>query len=140
GETALKVSTIVKFSQNVMLGIAAFAISIYWTYTGKGEKMSNVEKPSLRVIWERFPKFVLGFVLASLVFSFLLSPATISAVSGSLKTFRTLWFALPFPSIGLETRFAALSPNTSPNPFYAFFMAQPFNVVVTLVVAWFLFG
>ncbi|RYE09287.1 MAG: putative sulfate exporter family transporter, partial [Sphingobacteriales bacterium] len=33
GEEALKISTIVKFSQNVLLGIAAFAISVYWTYT-----------------------------------------------------------------------------------------------------------
>jgi uncharacterized integral membrane protein (TIGR00698 family) len=31
GEEALKISTIVKFSQNVLLGIAAFAISVYWT-------------------------------------------------------------------------------------------------------------
>jgi uncharacterized integral membrane protein (TIGR00698 family) len=31
GETALKISTIVKFSQNVLLGLAAFAISIYWS-------------------------------------------------------------------------------------------------------------
>ncbi|HEY8512359.1 MAG TPA: putative sulfate exporter family transporter [Cyclobacteriaceae bacterium] len=140
GETALKVSTIVKFSQNVMLGIAAFAISIYWTYTGKGEKLSNVEKPSLRVIWERFPKFVLGFVLASLVFSFLLSPTTISAVSGSLKTIQTMWFVLAFTSIGLETRFADLFLNNSRKPLYAFVIAQAFNVVVTLVVAWVLFG
>lgn len=33
GEEALKISTIVKFSQNVLLGIAAFAISIYWSYS-----------------------------------------------------------------------------------------------------------
>src|SRR5690606_16952867 len=34
GERALEISTIVKFSQNVLLGIAALAISIYWTYRG----------------------------------------------------------------------------------------------------------
>src|SRR5690606_13971362 len=33
GEDALKISTIVKFSQNVLLGIAAFFISVYWTYS-----------------------------------------------------------------------------------------------------------
>ncbi|MDV3310357.1 MAG: YeiH family protein [Cyclobacteriaceae bacterium] len=140
GETALKVSTIVKFSQNVMLGIAAFAISIYWTYTGKGEKPSNVEKPNLGVIWDRFPKFVLGFVAASLVFSFLLSPETVSNVSGSLKTIQTMWFVLAFTSIGLETRFADLFLNNSRKPLYAFVIAQVFNVMVTLVVAWVLFG
>lgn len=140
GDTALKVSTIVKFSQNVMLGIAAFAISIYWTYTGKGEQLPNVEKPSLAVIWERFPKFVLGFVAASLVFSFALAPATVSAVSGSLKTIQTMWFVLAFTSIGLETRFSDLFLNNSRKPLYAFIIAQSFNVLVTLVVAWVLFG
>nr|WP_262919894.1 YeiH family protein [Niabella hibiscisoli] len=69
GETALKISTIVKFSQNVLLGIAAFAISIYWSYTKKD--VSEQEKPTLKIIWERFPKFVLGFILVSVIFSFL---------------------------------------------------------------------
>jgi uncharacterized membrane protein YadS len=70
GEEALKISTIVKFSQNVLLGIAAFAISIYWTYNKRATDRTT-EKPTLSVIWERFPKFVLGFIAASLLFSFL---------------------------------------------------------------------
>src|SRR5688572_27458471 len=92
GETALKISTIVKFSQNVLLGLAAFAISIYWTYANRGSSDNQFEKPTLGLIWERFPKFVLGFVAASLIFSFLLSPATIDGVKGSLKSIQTLWF------------------------------------------------
>src|SRR5687767_3124740 len=78
GETALKISTIVKFSQNVLLGLAAFAISIYWTYTSQDKNDNKVEKPTLGLIWERFPKFVLGFVAASLIFSFLLNSSIIS--------------------------------------------------------------
>ncbi|MEP7093138.1 MAG: putative sulfate exporter family transporter, partial [Flavobacterium sp.] len=73
GETALKISTIVKFSQNVLLGIAAFAISVYWTYTHNKSSEAVASKPTLGVIWERFPKFVIGFIVASLVFSFLLT-------------------------------------------------------------------
>lgn len=72
GEEALKVSTIVKFSQNVLLGLAAFVISIYWTYA-KHKAGTNAEKPTLRLIWDRFPKFVIGFVAASILFSFFLS-------------------------------------------------------------------
>jgi uncharacterized membrane protein YadS len=64
GEEGLKYATVVKFSQNVLLGVAAFVISVYWTYT---KKESN-EKPSARLIWDRFPKFVIGFMLASLIF------------------------------------------------------------------------
>ncbi len=74
GEVARETSTIVKFSQNVLLGLAAFAISIYWTYAQKGPSSVSVEKPTLRLIWDRFPKFVLGFIAASILFSFIVKP------------------------------------------------------------------
>ncbi|WP_461787615.1 YeiH family protein [Pedobacter sp.] len=140
GETALKVSTIVKFSQNVLLGIAAFAISVYWTYTQKTADQTTVEKPTLKVIWERFPKFVIGFVGASLLFSFFLSKDAISEVKDSLKNLQGLWFALAFTSIGLETKFSELFDKDSKKPFYAFLIAQLFNIVITLIIAYFLFG
>lgn len=140
GDTALKVSTIVKFSQNVLLGLAAFAISIYWTYTSKGNNNQEVAKPTLGLIWERFPKFVIGFVLASVVFSFLLSADTINSVKDSLKSIQTLWFVLAFTSIGLETKFSDLFNENSKRPLYAFLIAQLFNVIVTLIIASLLFG
>jgi len=78
GEEALKISTIVKFSQNVLLGLAAFAISVYWTYSKNAA--AGQEKPTVGVIWERFPKFVLGFIVASLLFSFVIPSETTAAV------------------------------------------------------------
>lgn len=139
GETALKISTIVKFSQNVLLGLAAFAISVYWTYTKHPNANEPEGKPTLKVIWERFPKFVLGFLAASLLFSFVISPEANSAVKGSLKNLQGLWFALAFTSIGLETNFADLFNKQSKKPFYAFLIAQGFNIVVTLIIALLLF-
>lgn len=139
GETALKLSTIVKFSQNVLLGLAAFAISLYWTYNSNAAGKS-VEKPTLGLIWDRFPKFVLGFVAVSVFFSFVLSPEKISQVKDSLKGLQTLWFVMAFTSIGLETRFADLFNAQGKKPLYAFLIAQGFNIIVTLVVAYFLFG
>ena len=140
GDVALKISTIVKFSQNVLLGLAAFAISVYWTYTKHPASNDPDMKPTVGVIWERFPKFVIGFIGASLLFSFFLSPDTIGAVKGSLKNIQVLWFALAFTSIGLETNFADLFSKQSKKPFYAFLIAQTFNVFVTLIIAFFLFG
>ncbi|MBM3402333.1 MAG: putative sulfate exporter family transporter, partial [Bacteroidetes bacterium] len=139
GETALKISTIVKFSQNVLLGLAAFAISVYWTYTKHPAAKETKEKPTLKVIWERFPKFVLGFLAASLLFSFVISPEANSAVKGSLKNLQGLWFALAFTSIGLETNFSDLFNKQSKKPFYAFLIAQGFNVIITLIIALILF-
>lgn len=140
GETALKISTIVKFSQNVLLGLAAFAISVYWSYSKSNKENEGRERPTLKVIWERFPKFVLGFIGASVLFSFFLSPSTTAAVKDSLKTLQGLWFALAFTSIGLETNFADLFRQNSKKPLYAFLIAQGFNIVITLIIAFILFG
>ncbi len=140
GDTALKISTIVKFSQNVLLGIAAFSISLYWTYTNKTIIDGVEQKPTLGIIWERFPKFVLAFIGASLLFSFVLNEATITGVKDSLKNIQSLWFVLAFTSIGLETNFADLFKNDNRKPLYAFLIAQLFNIIITLIIAYFLFG
>jgi uncharacterized integral membrane protein (TIGR00698 family) len=136
-ETAVKTGVIVKFSQNVLLGVAAFALSVWWTFR-KGK--AGGERPSGRVIWDRFPKFVLGFVVASLVFSFGLDAGTVAATKGTLKVLQTTWFALAFVCIGLETRVTDLFKLHEGRPALAFVGAQAFNVVWTLALAWLLFG
>lgn len=137
GEVGLKYATIVKFSQNVLLGVAAFLISVYWAYRSKGENGRG--KVSMKIIWERFPKFVLGFIIASLVFSFLLNPETAKASGKVMKSFANFWFNLAFISIGLETRFADLKAMESKKPLYAFLIGQTFNIIFTLIVAYLLF-
>lgn len=139
GEDALKVSTIVKFSQNVLLGIAAFAISVYWTINKSRTEQTRQQNPGLKVIWERFPKFVLGFLVASLLFSFVIPSSAIAPSKESLKNIQTLWFVLAFTSIGLETRFADLLHRDNRKPLYAFVIAQSFNILVTLLIAYLLF-
>ena len=139
GDEALKISTIVKFSQNVLLGIAAFFISIYWTYSKSVDEETKKEKPTLKIIWDRFPKFVVGFVFASLLFSFVVSKETNDLVKDSLKSLQGLWFALAFTSIGLETNFKDLFKQDNKKPLYAFLIAQTFNIIVTLVIALLLF-
>lgn len=136
-ETAMKIGTIVKFSQNILIGVAAFLLSIWWSVRSGGE---NQTKASARVIWERFPKFVIGFVVASLVYSFLVDPAMIKATKGTIIGLRTAWFALAFACIGLETRFTDLLTMENGRPFFAFLGAQAANVVWTLLLAWLIFG
>ncbi|MRR23666.1 putative sulfate exporter family transporter, partial [bacterium] len=138
GETGLKYATIVKFSQNVLLGLAAFAISIFWAYRSRGSAEKGQHVPA-RIIWDRFPKFVLGFILASLVFSFMLSPETAQSSGKVIKSFSTFWFNLAFISIGLETRFADFRHMESKKPFYSFLIAQTFNIIFTLGVSYLLF-
>lgn len=136
-EAAMKAGVVVKFSQNVLIGVAAFALSLWWTFrSGK----AGGERPSGRVIWDRFPKFVLGFVAASVVFSFVLEPATVTATKGTLGALRTTWFALAFTCIGLETRLGDLVSMQRGRPAAAFVGAQAFNVAWTLALAYLLFG
>ncbi|MCC8062083.1 MAG: YeiH family protein [Rikenellaceae bacterium] len=136
GETAEKYSVIVKFSQNVLLGLAAFAISIYWSYKGKDHR----EKPTPAVLWERFPKFVLGFVFASLVFSFAMPLETAKSVGGVTKNLQGAFFAIAFVCIGLETRFKDIFNKSFKKPLWGFLIAQGFNIVLTLIVAYLLFA
>jgi len=139
GEEALKISTIVKFSQNVLLGIAAFFISIYWTYSKSVDDETKKDKPTLKLIWDRFPKFVVGFVFVSLMFSFVIPTDVHQEIKSSLKSIQGLWFALAFTSIGLETNFKDLFSHANKKPLYAFLIAQTFNIFVTLAVAYVLF-
>lgn len=136
-ETAAKIGTIVKFSQNVLIGVAAFLLSVWWSARSTADRG---ERTSASVIWARFPKFVLGFVGASLLFSFVIDPAVSKAVKPVITNLRNLWFGLAFVSIGLETRFTDLLRMEEGRPLFAFLGAQTFNVVWTLLLAWLVFG
>jgi uncharacterized membrane protein YadS len=146
-EAAMKAGVIVKFSQNVLIGVAAFLLAVWWTMRGsraagaaKCETGPPNQRPSAGVIWERFPKFVLGFLVASAVFSFVLAPPTVAASKDVLKGLQQIWFALAFVSIGLETRFGELVSMEGGRPAVAFVGAQVLNVAWTLLLAFLLFG
>jgi uncharacterized integral membrane protein (TIGR00698 family) len=136
-ETAAKVGTIVKFSQNVLIGVAAFLLSVWWSTK---DNNGGAKGTSLAVIWSRFPKFVLGFIGASLLFSFAVQPALVASVKPAITTMRNAFFALAFVSIGLETKFTDLLQMDEGRPFWTFLGAQTFNVVWTLILAWIIFG
>jgi uncharacterized integral membrane protein (TIGR00698 family) len=138
-DAAMKTGVIVKMSQNVLIGVVAFLLSLVWAM--RGVKGSGVqERPSAMEIWHRFPKFVLGFIVASLLFSFVLDPKTVEVTKGALGGLRTWWFALAFTCIGLETNFGDLARMEGGRPAAAFLIGQGFNVLWTLVLAWLLFG
>lgn len=139
GETASRTGTVVKLSQNVLIGIAAFVISLWWALRDRKRGGAQV-KVGIGVIWERFPKFVLGFVAASLVFSFLLDAATVAQTKNALKGLREIWFAAAFVSIGLETRLRDLAKLGGGKPALAFLGGQFVNILWTLLLAWLLFG
>lgn len=146
GPAAVKAGVIAKFSQNVFIGVAAFFIAIYWAYRKpkgrpkEGAIQVNLGKPSLGIVWERFPKFVLGFIAASLIFSFALNPATVKSIAPTLNGLRTVWFGMAFICIGLEAKFTDLVKLQGGRPAYTFIGAQIFNIFWTLLWSYILFG
>ena len=136
GDVAAQTAVIVKSSQNVLLGAAAFIISLMWSYQGKNQH----EKPTLGVIWDRFPKFVVGFILASLVFSFCFDTETAKAVGKVTKGFQNTLFSIAFVCIGLETRFKEIFSKENRKPLTVFLTAQAFNILVTLIISYVIFG
>ena len=134
---ARNAGVVVKLSQNVLIGLAAFLLTIWWSLRDphRADRVSSAS-----IVWERFPKFVLGFVAASFVFSFLLSPVLVSETKNLLAGLRTWWFALAFASIGLETRFSDIINAEARRPALAFLGGQAFNVLWTLLLAYLLFG
>ena len=144
GEIANKTAIIVKATQNVLIGVVAFFIALYLSAKGESGK---IQRPSFGIVWEKFPKFILGFVVASLAFSLLQSydifPDASSsklAETGLAKTFSTFFFSLAFVCIGLDTRLKDIVSRENRNALYAFLTAQTINIVVTFLIAWLLFG
>jgi hypothetical protein len=83
---------------------------------------------------------VLGFMAASLLFSFAFDLETGKALSGvANKGARELLFSLAFVSIGLETDFRYIFKKENSKYIWSFLTAQTFNILLTLLVAWLLF-
>jgi uncharacterized membrane protein YadS len=141
-DAAMKTGVIVKFSQNALIGVAAFILVVWWTYkeTATAGASTRGQKPSAGIIWERFPKFVLGFLIASALFSFFLPQPLVDGTKSALGELRVWWFALAFVCIGLETRFVDLATMEGGRPALAFLAAQAVNIFWTLLLAYLIFG
>jgi uncharacterized membrane protein YadS len=149
GDKALEVAATVKMIQNILIGVSAFGIATYWVTcvekNADGESDGN--RPGISEIWKRFPRFVLGFIATSILFSVIHAcmdggPEMVTAmIKGSTKTFRGWFFCLAFVSIGLETRFKDLLPYLKGGkPLVLYVCGQTLNIILTLIMAYIMFG
>ncbi|MFO0900902.1 MAG: putative sulfate exporter family transporter [Pirellulales bacterium] len=141
---ALTVAVTIKMIQNILIGVVAFGVAVYWT--GWVEPAETGVKPSLWEVWRRFPRFVLGFLAASAVFSWLhASPAFGSAVATAstdpTKVLREWFFCLGFVSIGLESRAKDFLPYLRDGkPVALYVVGQTLNLALTLAMAYLAFN
>ena len=143
-EPAKTVAATVKMIQNILIGVVAFVVAVYWvTCVDRAEKQV---KPDWREVWYRFPKFILGFVAASAFFSFLNGAvpegsAITSAAIDVTKSLRGWLFAMAFVSIGLESNFKQLGSHLKGGkPLVLYVCGQALNLVLSLFMAWLMFG
>lgn len=143
GSQAEQIAAVVKMIQNTLIGLVAFLVAVFWVT--RVESTENGDRPATAEIWHRFPKFIIGFVAASLVFSFILTPwlgtARVEAVLDLTSDFRGWLFCLAFVSIGLASSFTELAQHTTGGrPIQLYLTGQAFNVILTLGAAYLAFG
>jgi uncharacterized integral membrane protein (TIGR00698 family) len=136
GEDALKIAAIVKSTQNAMMGIVAVLLTAYFVFRVERVPGAHV---GLGALWQRFPKFILGFLAASAVATVFINAAAdpkaaadIVAVAGT--NLRVWFFILAFVCIGLEFRPAALR-EAGGRPVAVFAIASVANLVLALILA-----
>jgi len=138
-ENAIRAFTLMKvIGRDIWIGIWCFVLSIVAVTVWERRSAGGGREPiSAAVIWERFPKFVLGFVAASVLMTFVVEAyggddgAAYADVQQGLiapiKTLRTWTFVFTFLCIGLTTRFRELT-RFGWQPFWAFCIGVAVNV------------
>ena len=145
-DTAMYVAATIKMIQNVLIGLVAFVVALIWTT--KIDKQAGQDVGMIE-IWFRFPKFVLGFIAASIFFSLLYGSfgkdagytlLEHGAIRGGSRIFRGWFFCLAFSSIGLATNFRELkSYFKGGKPLILYVCGQSFNLMLTLLMAYIMF-
>jgi uncharacterized integral membrane protein (TIGR00698 family) len=140
-DAAVSAFTLMKvIGRDVWIGVWAFVLSLIattrWERTGVQNRSGAAE------IWNRFPKFVLGFLIASAVVTLVArgfdyaayKKEVLPALVGPLQAFRTWAFTFAFLSIGLTTRIREFA-SIGARPFYAFTLGVVVNVVLGFVLS-----
>lgn len=92
-------ATITKLTRNALIGLVAVGYALY--YARRGEAVESVGN-KWRYVWDKFPKFVIGFLFAMLLASAVaLSEAQLEAIEG---TYQGL-FLVAFVGLGISMRF-----------------------------------
>jgi uncharacterized membrane protein YadS len=145
-DAAVHAFTLMKvIGRDVWIGVWAFVLSIIaatrWESTGIESRTGAAQ------IWQRFPKFVLGFLVASLIITVVSSGYSYAdykkvlqpALVAPLQVLRVWAFTFTFLSIGLTTRFRELFSGR-PRPFCAFTAGVLVNIVLGFVLSMQVFG
>ena len=144
-EQAIRTFTLMKVvGRDMWIGIWCFIMALI--SVTQWEKDESGAKPKAGEIWYRFPKFVIGFFIASILLTIIVATsnaATASSVSanvmGPVKVLRSWTFIFTFLSIGLTTRFRDLT-SVGWKPFAAFTAGVCINVPLGFIFSTIILG
>lgn len=107
-KAALAYTTLAKLCRNAMMGFVILGFAVYYARRGMARQITHKG----RFLWQKFPKFVLGFLGLSVLFSLLaaLFPSAeahkfLSSKTGALRNLSEWAFQLTFIGVGLRTSF-----------------------------------
>ncbi len=139
----LSTATTVKIFIDIFIGVWAFILAVIWCSVIEcrpGEKVRAVE------IWNRFPKFIIGYALTFLVMLWVCwgAPKDVLAKAGlgagNADVFRSLFFALCFFSIGLVSNFRKLWEEGIGRLALVYIVALfGFIIWIGLIISWIFF-
>jgi uncharacterized membrane protein YadS len=133
----------IKVFIDIFIGVWAFVLGYIWT----NHINATGEKAKAREIWERFPKFIIGFIVtfAAGLYLALATPADIAArvpaAIGEANTFRVIFFILTFFSIGVLSNFKRLWAEGIGKLAAVYFVSLfGFVIWVGLLISWLFFA
>ncbi len=100
-DAAGKLAVLVKSTRNAMIGFVVLAYAIYWASKGQAQSVGNKAK----FLWQKFPKFVLGFLLISVLATYHFFN---KEQVGALANLSRWAFLLTFAGVGLRTNFGEM--------------------------------
>jgi uncharacterized membrane protein YadS len=133
----------IKVFIDIFIGVWAFVLGYIWTH------YINVTKDKAKAgeIWERFPKFIIGFVVTFAVglYLALATPMDVAsrvpAAIGEANTFRVIFFILTFFSIGVLSNFRKLWQEGIGKLAAVYFVSLfGFVIWVGLLISWLFFA
>ena len=100
-DQAGKIAVLAKTTRNATIGFVVLAYAIYWATKGEAQGVDN----KAQFLWQKFPKFVLGFIVVSLL-------ATLGVFSkeqaADIANLSRWAFLLTFAGVGLSTDFGEM--------------------------------
>ena len=97
-DAAGKLAVLAKTTRNAMIGFVVLAYAIYWASQGQAKTVGN----KAAFLWQKFPKFVLGFLLISVLATYHFFTKEQTTALANLSRWA---FLLTFAGVGLRTNF-----------------------------------